>query len=190
MRTNHDDTLRTVVGAAAIVAPVLHCTTDAMEWLQGGFSRWQLWLNYCAFLPMPWLLLGVYAVRARQLATTALVGALLYGAAFTYFASTTLFALQMQVSDYEVLWQQLSSLYTVHGAVMVAGGLLFSWAAWQGRAVPRPAVALFAAGLLVNLGLAVVPAPDLLQTAGTAIRNAGIVWMGCALLSDGPSREG
>ena len=31
------DTLRLVVGATAIAAPVLHCITDAMEWLQGGF---------------------------------------------------------------------------------------------------------------------------------------------------------
>jgi hypothetical protein len=29
--------LRLVVGATAIAAPVLHCITDAMEWLQGGF---------------------------------------------------------------------------------------------------------------------------------------------------------
>jgi hypothetical protein len=48
---------------------------------------------------------------------------------------------------------------------------------------------LFAAGLLVNLGLAVVPAPDILQTVGTAIRNAGIVGMGYVLLFGGASRE-
>ena len=58
------DTLRLVVGATAIAAPVLHCITDAMEWLQGGFSPVQLGLNYFAFLPMPWLLLCIYAVRA------------------------------------------------------------------------------------------------------------------------------
>ena len=88
------DTLRLVVGATAIAAPVLHCITDAMEWLQGGFSRVQLWLNYFAFLPMPWLLLCIYA-------------------------------LQSQAPDYEALWQQLGFVYSIHGAAMVVGGLLF-----------------------------------------------------------------
>ncbi len=44
-------------------------------------------------------------------------------------------------------------------------------------------VLLFAIGLLVNLGLALAPAPDILQTIGTAVRNAGIVGMGYALVS-------
>jgi hypothetical protein len=176
------NSLRLVVGVAAIAAPVLHSITDAMEWLQGGFSPLQLWLNYFAFLPMPWLLLGIYAVRSEQLTPSALVGALLYGVAFTYFAHTTLYALQSQAPNYEVLWQQLGFPYTVHGAAMVVGGLLFAWSALRSRALPKPAVLLFGAGLLVNLGLALVPAPDILQTVGTAIRNAGIVGMGYALL--------
>lgn len=175
--------LRLVVGVAAIVAPILHCVTDGMEWFQGGFSPAQLWLNYIAFLPMPWLLLGIYAVRADKLGLSALFGALLYGVAFTYFAFTTLYALQSQVSNYEALWQELGWIYTAHGAAMVVGGLLFAYAALRSTALPRIAALLFGAGLLVNLALAVVPAPDILQTVGTAIRNAGIVGMGYALLS-------
>ncbi|MBE9173300.1 hypothetical protein IQ216_09475 [Cyanobium sp. LEGE 06143] len=159
-----------------------------MEWYQGGFSTLQLWLNYFAFLPMPWLLLGIYAVRPEELAPAALVGSLLYGVAFTYFAHTTLFALQSQVPNYEALWQQLGFTYTIHGAAMVVGGLLFASAALRSRALPRLAVWLFATGLLVNLGLAVVPAPEILQSLGTAIRNAGIVGMGCALLASRTSR--
>lgn len=184
MSASQSNTLRLVVGAAAIAAPLLHCITDAMEWSQGGFSPLQLWLNYLAFLPMPWLLVGIYGLRAEKLPPSALVGALLYGAAFTYFAFTTLFALQSQAPNYEALWRQLGFTYTAHGAAMVVGGLLFAWAALRSRALPTLAVGLFAAGLLVNLGLAVMPAPDILQTAGTAIRNAGIVGMGYSLLSD------
>lgn len=174
--------MRLVVGATAITAPVLHCVTDAMEWLQGGFSAVQLWLNYVAFLPMPWLLLGIYAVRAEELGPAALLGALLHGIAFTYFAHTTLYALQSQAPDYEALWQQLGFIYSIHGAAMVVGGLLFAWDALRSSALPMLAVLLFGAGLLVNFGLALVPAPDILQTVGTAIRNAGIVGMGYALL--------
>jgi len=48
-----------LVGIAAIVFPILHSITDGMEWLQGGFSALQLWLNYLAFLPMPAIMLGL-----------------------------------------------------------------------------------------------------------------------------------
>jgi hypothetical protein len=177
------DILLVVVGWAAIVAPVLHCITDAMEWYQGGFSPVQLWLNYLAFLPMSWVLLGIYAVRSEQLGPSALIGALLHGIAFTYFAHTTLFALQSQAPDYEVLWRQLGPTYTAHGAAMVVGGLLFARAALRADILPRLAVLLFGAGLLINLGLALLPAPDILQTVGTLIRNAGLAGMGYALLS-------
>lgn len=157
-----------------------------MEWFQGGFSALQLWLNYLAFLPMPWLLLGIYAVRSEELGPSALIGALLYGIAFTYFAHTTLYALQAQAPNYEVLWQQLGPTYTAHGAAMVVGGLLFARSALRTTSLPRLAVLLFGGGLLINLGLALVPAPDILQTVGTVIRNAGLVGMGYALLFGRP----
>ena len=60
---------------------------------------------------MPWLLPGIYAVRSEELGPAALVGALLYGIAFTYLAHTTLHALQAQTPNYEVLWQQLGPAY-------------------------------------------------------------------------------
>lgn len=177
------NTLRVVVGTAAIVAPLLHCVTDAMEWYQQGFSETQLWLNYLAFLPMPWLLLGVYAVVQKDLGALGLVGALLYGIAFTYFAHTTLYALTSQFPNYEALWQHLGVTYTVHGAFMVVGGLLFTWAAFRTGGLPRLAVWLFGIGLFVNFVLALLPVPDILQTLGTVIRNIGLVGMGYAILS-------
>ena len=183
--TARHDALRTLVGAAAIVAPSLHTVTDALEWYQGGFSAPQLWLNYAAFLPMPWLLLGIYAACTTTLGPRALVGAVLYGFAFTYFAHTTLFALALGTPTYELLWERLGLAYTVHGAMMVLGGLLFASAALRSDDLPRGAVWLFGGGLVVNLLLAVLPVPDLLQTVGTAVRNAGLVGMGYALLRAG-----
>jgi hypothetical protein len=175
--------LRWLVGTVAVAAPILHTCTDAMEWYQGGFSATQLWLNYLAFLPMSWLLLGIYAVRAGTMGAVALAGAVLYGVAFTYFAHTTLFAVAVSAPDYATLWQDLGPTYTVHGALMVVGGLLFAGAAFRSKSLPVVAVVLFGGGLLVNLVLAVVPTPELLQTVGTAIRNAGLVGMGYSILS-------
>lgn len=174
--------LQIVVGAAAIVAPVLHSVTDVMEWYQGGFSAPQLWLNYLAFLPMCWLLLGIYVTQDKRLGYLALVGALLYGVSFAYFTHSTLYALALHVADYETLWRGLGTTYTVHGGLMVIGGLLFAWEAYRASDLPRTAVLLFAGGLLLNLVLTALPTPDLMQTLGTGLRNAGLVGMGYATL--------
>lgn len=175
--------LNILVAVAALVAPALHSITDLLEWYQGGFSTIQLWLNYLAFLPMPWLLLGIYVTHETRPSFAGLIGALLYGVAFTYFAHTTLYALAEQIPTYEALWSRLGRLYTFHGALMVVGGLLFAWSAAQTGWLPRHALILFAAGILCNLLLALIPAPDLLQTIGSAVRNLGIMLMGHAILT-------
>lgn len=174
--------LHVVVGVAAIVAPAIHSLSDALEWYRGGFSAAQLWLTYIAFLPMPWLLLGVYVVHQPRPGLPGLIGALLYGVAFTYFAHTALYALTEHIPTYEILWQRLGNTYTVHGAIMVTGGLLFAWSALRAGWLPRPSVWLFTAGIMVNLVVALLPAPDILQTAGTVLRNLGLISMGYAIL--------
>ena len=116
--------LRTLVGVAALVAPALHSGTDLYELMHGGFTPPQLWVNYLAFLPMSWLLVGLYAVDEGRPPAAGLAGAVLYGAAFTYFAHSTLYALLAATPTYDELWRRLGGTYTVHGALMVAGGLL------------------------------------------------------------------
>ena len=139
---------------------------------------------------MAWLLVGLCAASDADLGAIGVAGAILYGAAFTYFAHSTLVALEQHVATYDALWRQLGPAYTLHGAAMVVGGSMFAWAAWRTRAFPRPVVALFALGLAVNLSLAVLPAPAIAQTLGTALRNAGLVGIGCAMLLGMRSRSG
>jgi hypothetical protein len=171
-------TLRRLVGMTAVVAPALHSATDALEWLQGGFSQPQLWLNYAAFLPMPALMIGLYAEQRPRISRAGLVGALLYGGAFIYFAHTTLWALAEGAADYTALWQGLGLIYTVHGAAMVIGGVIFGMATWAAGIMPRVASVLFIGGLGVNLVLSCLPAPEILQTIGSAVRNVGLLLMG------------
>lgn len=173
---------RRIVGLAAIAAPLLHSITDLLEWWQGGFGQEQLWLNYAAFLPMPALMVGLYAVQRPAIRQSGLWGALLYGFAFVYFAHTTLWALAEGAADYATLWGRLGPTYTIHGAVMVVGGLLFGAAVWRARALPRVAAGLFLGGILVNLGLSLVSLPEILQTVGSGVRNAGLMLMGWHLL--------
>jgi hypothetical protein len=184
MRSGSANALRIAVGITAVLAPFFHSVTDAMEWYQHGlFSVSQLWLNYVAFVPMSWLLLGIYAVHDPRPALAGLIGALLYGAAFTYFAHTTLYALSEHVPDYETLWQHLGSLYTVHGGLMVVGGLLFGWSILDAGWLPKWSALLFLGGIVTNLVLTFLPAPDIFQTLGSAARNAGLVAMGYVILS-------
>lgn len=181
--TRHTEPLCVAVGVTALIAPFAHSITDAMEWYQHGFSTLQLWLNYIAFVPMSWLLLGIYAAHDPKPNAAGLIGALLYGAAFTYFAYTTLTALNEHVPNYELLWQRLGGLYTVHGALMVLGGLLFGGSVLRAGWLPRAAVWLFLIGIVTNLVLSLLPAPDIFQTIGSAARNAGLMTMGYFILS-------
>ncbi len=68
---------------------------------------------------------------------------------------------------------------------MIVGGLMFAYSALCARWLPRAPLLLFAAGLVINLVLALTPAPDILQTVGSAVRNAGLMMVGYAVLNDG-----
>lgn len=177
-----DAPTRRLVGWGAILAPALHTLTDAWEWAQGGFSDVQLWLNYAAFLPLPAILIGLYACQRPRISRLGLAGALLYGFAFVYFAYTTLYALATDTPTYDQLWDALGPTYTAHGALMVAGGAAFGVAAARAKVLPAWAWVPFLLGLGVNFVLALLPLPELLQTLGTTLRNAGLVGMGVALL--------
>jgi hypothetical protein len=181
-----DDWARRLTGWGAIVAPALHSATDVIEWAQGGFSAPQLWLNYAAFIPLPAILLGLYAAQRPRIGRLGLAGALAYGYAFIYFAHTTLVAIATGAPDYETLWSGLGGTYTLHGVIMIAGGLTFGWASLRAAALPRWTAALFLAGLVLNAVLGLRPVPDLLQTLGSALRNAGLIGMGWAIARESP----
>ncbi len=175
-----DRATQRVIAVGAMLAPAAHTVTDAMEWLNGGFTAPQLWLNYLAFLPIPAVLLGLYCVQRPQISRVGLAGALLYGFAFIYFAHTTLTAIAGHVANYDQLWDQLGKVYTVHGVAMLVGGAAFGWATIRARIFPAWTGWLFLGGLALNLLVGLLPVPDLLQTLGTTIRNAGLVTMGVA----------
>jgi hypothetical protein len=177
--------LRQVIGAAAIVAPGLHLLSDVMEWVGGGFSPAQLWVNYIAFILMPFLMVGLYAVQRPQASWGVLWGALLYGAAFVYFSFTTLYALSEHIADYATLWQKLGPLYTIHGGLMVVGGALFAVTSLRAGVLSRAAVLAFLTGVLLNLLFSLLPVPEVWQTIGSTVRNAGLMGMGAVLLTHG-----
>lgn len=177
----HNEMFYKTVALAAILAPLLHSITDVLEWIHSGFSATQLLLSYLAFLPMTWLLLGLYLVLQPRLNVLALIGALLYGVAFTYYAFTVLFAWMEAIPDYAHMVERLGGSYALHGVLMILGGLLFAAACIRSSVLPLWALSLFVAGLLLNLLFGVFSVPDMLQTLGSWLRNLGLMAMGLVL---------
>lgn len=180
--------LETLVGVAAVTAPGLHLATDVVEWATGFFPA-MLWLNYGSFAVTPFLVIGIYAVQRPKIGGAGLLGALLYGASFVYFAHTSLYAIAERSPDYETLWAQLGPVYTFHGGMMVVGGLLFGLATLRAEVLPKWTALLLMAGSLLSLVLAVLPFPDILQTLGNTLRNIGFIGMGVSLLRDSKPRS-
>jgi hypothetical protein len=178
--------LRLIIALVAIIAPALHLLSDVMEWF-AGFSPAQLWINYAAFVLMPFMIIGLYAVQRPKIGWAGLTGAVLYGISFIYFTHTTLYAIEGSVADYETLWNKLGVVYTVHGGLMVAGGLLFSFASLKAKILWHGAVISFLAGIIINFILGLLPLPDILQTVGSALRNFGLMGMGAGLIATRPN---
>jgi hypothetical protein len=171
-----------VVAITAIVAPGLHLISDLLEWTGGGFSRFQLLVNYLGFLPMPFLMVGLYAVQRPRIGRIGLLGAVLYGVAFIYFTHTTLSAIEGSIPDYETLWRKLGGVYTFHGGLMVVGGGLFGLAALRAQVLWRGAIMLFLIGIALNLGMALLSLPEMGQIVGSTVRNLGLMGMGVGLI--------
>ena len=179
---NANTLLAVTVGACAIFAPALHSVSDILEWYQNGYTVTQLWLKYIAFIPMPWLLLGICLAHTPRLGTLGFVGALLYGMGFVYFEHTVLYALAEDISTYQELKSRLGALNTVYGTFMIYGALMFAWAAFRARWLPGFSVLLLALGIVINFLLWLANVPDSFQTIGSAVKNLGIASMGWTLL--------
>ena len=174
--------LRLIIGWTAIISPLLHILSDLLEVFGGGFSASQLWINYIAFLPIPFLMIGLYAFQRPRSSWMSLVGAIAYGTSFIFFAGTTLYALVAKTADYSTLLEELGSIYTFYGGLMVTGGILFGMAAIVARVFPRWTGWLLIFGVSLNLLLRLLAFPDLSQIVGSIIRNIAFVGMGVAIL--------
>lgn len=125
---------------------------------------------------------GLYAYQRLRIGWVGLIGSVLYGVGFIYFTHTTMIALEQAISNYEMLLGKLGGVYTFHRGLMVAGGTKFGVASLRAKVLWQGAVILFLVGMILNLGVALLPLPDILQILGISVRNLGLIAMAVSVI--------
>jgi hypothetical protein len=169
-----------VVGLAAIIFPALYLISDLIEVAQGGFSAVRLSLTYAGEAAIPLFVLGLYAVQRPRIGRLGLAGAVAYAYSYVFFTSTVVYALIAGTPNYQELTKVFGAWMTVHGLIMLAGGLAFGLAVARAGVLPRWTGIVLMAGVV----LVVVAAglPNLARTVAAAVPDAAFIGMGLALL--------
>jgi hypothetical protein len=182
-RTSRPDTridLPLIVGLAAIIFPALYLISDLIEVAQGGFSAARLSLTYAGEAAIPLFVLGLYAVQRPRIGRLGLAGAVAYAYSYVFFTSTVVYALIAGTPNYKDLTKVFGAWMTVHGLIMLAGGLAFGLAVARAGVLPRwTGIALMAGVVLV---VAAAGLPNLARTVAAAVPDAAFIGMGLALL--------
>lgn len=176
----HDSGLVVYVGLAAVVFPLVYLLSDVVETVQGDFSTFRLCLTYAGEAAIPLFVVGLCAVQVDRLGRVGILGAFTYAYAFVFFTATVMWALVAHTPSWEALNDDFGWWVTVHGAVMVIGGIAFGVAtaragvfpAWTGYALTLGVVLVAAASGLGNLE----------RTLASAVPDAAFVGMGLTLL--------
>jgi hypothetical protein len=109
-----------------------------------------------------------------------LLGAVLYAYSFVFFTSTVVFALFGASRDWSAVTATFGAWLTVHGALMVIGGLDFGWAVWRARVFPVWTGPCLAVGVV--LVAAASGLPIVVRTGAAAVPDAAFIGMGWAVL--------
>jgi len=177
-----DSFINRVTAISAIAASVVYTVTDIWELYLGGYSQLLLVSNYVAFVVLAFSMFGLFAAQRPYIKGIGFLGTVLFAWSFIYFSHTSLYAIENQIRDYETLWQQLGLVYTLHGVMMVIGGLMFGVATYQLAIFPKWASGCFLVGIFCNLLFALIAVHELWHILATVFRNVGLVGMGFYLL--------
>lgn len=169
-----------VVGLAAIVFTALYLISDLIEVAQGGFSTVRLSLTYAGEAAIPLFVLGLYAVQRPRIGRLGLAGAVAYAYSYVFFTSTVVYALVTGTPNYKDMTKVFGAWMTVHGLVMLAGGLAFGRAVAQAGVLPRWTGIVLMAGVI--LVVAAAGLPNLTRTVAAAVPGAAFIGMGLALI--------
>jgi hypothetical protein len=170
------------VGVAAVVVPLLYVASDALEVAQGGHTTASLVLTYLGEAPVVFYVLGLYQVQRPRIGLLGLVGAVLFGYAFVFWAGFTLHGLLTHATDLPALAADLGGWYWLHAVLQTTGGTLFAIAAWRARVLPRWSAALLLAAMIGHVLLSVSGLPESYRWVTTTAQNLAFVAMGAAVV--------
>jgi hypothetical protein len=171
---------RTLVAGAAILFPLIYLVSDLVEVAQGDFSGFRLSLTYFGEAGFPLFVVGLVMLVHDGIPPWATLGALAYAYSFVFFTGTVIWAIVAHTSGWEMLNKDFGWWMTVHGAVMVAGGIAFGTGIaltgvlppWTGWALAVGVVLVASASGMGNLE----------RTVAAAVPDVAFVGIGIALL--------
>ena len=88
----------------------------------------------------------------------------------------------LSIYQFSALLDELGSIYTFHGGLMVAGGILFGMAVIKAGVLPRWTGCLLILGVSLNLLFFLLAFPDLSHIISSIVRNIAFIGMGVAIL--------
>ena len=177
--TTRDD-LGWLVGAATVGFTALYVISDVLEVAQGGFTTMRLLLTYAGEATIPLFVIGLYALQRPRIGRLGAAGTLAYAYSFVFFTGTVLYALVVGSPDYRAVAAAFGIWMTVHGVIMVLGGIAFGAAVIRARVLPRWTGICLIAG--VTLVVAASGLPTFARAIAETVQGAAFIGMGLALL--------
>lgn len=168
------------VAVVAVVVPLLYLASDVLEAMQGGHGDLSLLLTYLGEAPTVFVVLGVYAVQRPWITTAGLAGAVLYGYAFIFWAGFTLHGILTRAPDLPALAAEVGSAYWLHAVAQTVGGLLFGWATWRAKVLPRWTAALLMLAMVGHVLLSAVGGSESYRWLPSTLQNVALLAMGVA----------
>jgi hypothetical protein len=170
----------TWVGWAAVGFSLLYWVSDLTEIVQGDFSTTRLVLTYAGEAAIPLFVLGLYAAQRPRIGRLGMFGAVAYAYSYVFFTCTVMYALVAGTPDYRALSDVFGVWMTVHGAVLVLGGLTFGIAVIRAADLPRWT------GVCLMVGVVFVAAAsnssNLLRTIAATFPAVAFAGMGLAVV--------
>jgi hypothetical protein len=127
------------------------------------------------------VVIGLYAVQRPRIGRLGLYGALAYAQSFMFFASTVVYALAAGSKNWTVT-QVFDGWLTLHGAIMVIGGIAFGLAVIKTAVLPRWTAACRMAGVVFVAAAAGLS--DTVRAAAAALSQAAFIGMGVTVLRE------
>ena len=177
-----DSDLAALAGVAAVVFPLVYFASELVEVAQGNFSTARLALAYIGEAGIPLVVIGLHAVQRPRIGRLGLYGALAYAYSFAFFASTVVYALAAGSKNWTAVTNVFGGWLTLHGAIMVAGGIAFGLAVIKTAVLPRwTAVCLMAGVVLVAAAAGMSTA---VRAGAAALPLAAFIGMGVMVLRE------